>query len=205
MPKLSATRITDKTVKNAKSRDITYDIRDAILRGFSLKVQPSGSKAFYAEWARGKRSRIGDAALITVTRAREIAEQRIADAKRGEIPQPQIRNSVPTLEKFIDDNYEAWALAHQKAGGANVQRIRGAFPNSMETRIDQFTAWTFEQWKAQRKKDGIAPATINRDLTMLRAAMNNAVEWGMIQTNPLLTLMAQNGAYVKRVRYLSFF
>ena len=52
MPKLSATRITDKTVKNAKPREITYDIRDAVLRGFSLKVQPSGSKAFYAEYSR---------------------------------------------------------------------------------------------------------------------------------------------------------
>ena len=203
MPKLSATRITDKTVKNAKPRDITYDIRDAVLRGFSLKVQPSGSKAFYAEWARGKRSRIGDAALITVTRAREIAEQRIADAKRGEIPQPQIRNSVPTLRKFIDDKYEAWALTHQKAGAANVQRIRGAFPDCIDTRIDQLTAWTFEQWKTQRKKGGTAPSTINRDLTMLRAAMNNAVEWGLIQTNPLATVKALKGADVKRVRYLS--
>jgi len=203
MPKLSTIRITDKTVKNAKKRDITYDIRDAILRGFILKVQPTGSKAFYCEWGRGKRSRIGDAALITVTRAREIAEQRIANAKRGEIPQPQIRNNVPTLEKFIDDKYEAWALAHQKAGAANVQRIRGAFPDYMDTRIDQLTGWTFEQWKTQRKKNGIAPATINRDLTMLRAAMNNAVEWGLIQTNPLSTVKALKGADVKRVRYLS--
>ena len=67
MPKLSDIRITDKTVKNAKPKDIAYDIRDATLRGFILKVQPTGSKAFYAEWGRGKRSRIGDAALITVT------------------------------------------------------------------------------------------------------------------------------------------
>jgi hypothetical protein len=57
MPKLSDIRITDKTVKNAKPKSIAYDIRDATLRGFILKVQPTGSKAFYAEWARGKRSR----------------------------------------------------------------------------------------------------------------------------------------------------
>jgi len=203
MPKLSAIRITDKTVKNAKKRNSTYDIRDAVLRGFSLKVQPTGSKAFYCEWARGKRSRIGDAALITVTRAREIAAQRIAAAKRGEIPQPQIRNSVSTLRDFIDKQYESWALANQKAGAANVQRIRGAFPDHLDTRIDQFTKWTFDQWKIQRKKEGTAPATINRDLTMLRAAMNNAVEWGLIQTNPLATVKALNGADNKRVRYLS--
>jgi integrase len=203
MPKLSDTSITEKTVKNAKPKSIAYDIRDATLRGFILKVQPTGSKAFYAEWARGKRSRIGDAALITVTRAREIAAQRIADAKRGEIPQPQIRNSVPTLKKFIDTQYETWALTQQKSGADNVQRIRGAFAGFMDTRIDQLSAWAFEQWKAQRKANGTAPATINRDLTMVRAAMNNAVEWGLIQTNPLTTVKALKGADVKRVRFLS--
>jgi len=203
MPKLSDIRITDKTVKNAKPKDIAFDIRDATLRGFILKVQPTGSKAFYAEWSRGKRSRIGDAALITVTRAREIAAQRIADAKRGEIPQPQIRNSVPTLKKFIDTQYETWALTQQKSGAENVQRIRGAFAGFMNTRIDQLSAWSFEQWKAQRKNSGTAPATINRDLTMLRAALNNAVEWGELKSNPLASVKALKGADVKRVRYLS--
>ena len=52
MPKLSTVRITDKTVKNAKPGPTVYDIRDAVLRGFLLKVQPSGTKTFYCEWAR---------------------------------------------------------------------------------------------------------------------------------------------------------
>ena len=203
MPKLSHIRITDKTVKNAKPRERTYDIRDAVLRGFMLKVQPSGSKAFYAEWGRGKRSRIGDAALITLERAREIAEQRLAAAKRGEIPKPQIRNKIPTLKKFLDSKYEAWALTHQKAGAANVQRIKGAFPEFTDSRLDQFTAWSFEQWKNKRKANGIKPATINRDLTMLRAALNKAIEWGELKSNPLVSVKQLKDADDKRVRYLS--
>jgi integrase len=203
MPKLSSTRITDKTVKNAKPREKTYDIRDAVLRGFILKVQPSGSKAFYAEWGRGKRNRIGDAALITLERARTIAEQRLAAAKRGEIPKPQIRNKTPTLKKFLDSKYEAWALTHQKAGATNVQRIKGAFHEFMNDRIDQFTAWPFEQWKIKRISNGIKPATINRDLTMLRAALNKAVEWGELQSNPLASVKQLKNADDKRVRYLS--
>jgi hypothetical protein len=203
MPKLSATRITDKTVKNSKPKESAYDIRDATLRGFILKVQPTGTKAFYAEWARGKRSRIGDAALITVTRAREVAAQRIAAAKTGEIPQPQIRNKIPTLKKFIDTKYEAWAITHQKAGAENARRIRGAFPDFQTTRLDQLTAWGFDKWKVQRKTNGTAPSTINRDLTMIRAALNKAVEWGDLQTNPLSGVKALKNADVKRVRYLS--
>jgi len=203
MPKLSATRITDKTVKNAKPRKSAYDIRDAVLRGFILKVQPTGTKTFYAEWARGKRTRIGDAVLITVTRAREIAAQRISGAKAGEIPLPQIRNKIPTLKNFIDTKYEAWAITHQKAGAENARRIRGAFPAFQSTRIDQLTAWGFDKWKVQRRTNGTAPATINRDLTMIRAALNKAVEWGDLQTNPLDSVKALKNADVKRVRYLS--
>ena len=35
--------------KIAKVKSIAYDIRDATLRGFILKVQSTGSKALYAE------------------------------------------------------------------------------------------------------------------------------------------------------------
>jgi integrase len=203
MPKLSGTRITEKTVKNAKPREKTYDIRDAVLRGFILKIHPSGNKAFYAEWARGKRSRIGDAALITLERAREVAEQRIAAAKRGEIPKPQIRNQIPTLENFIDGKYKDWALAHQKTGEANLQRIRGAFPWLLDTKSDQITACVVEKWKVQRKQDGKSPATINRDLTMLRACLNKAVEWGYLDSSPLVKVKALRNADNKRVRFLS--
>ena len=38
---------------------------------------------------------------------------------------------------------------------------------------------------------------------MLRAALNNAVEWGELKTNPLVKVKALKGADVKRVRYLS--
>lgn len=202
MPKLSKVRITEKIVLSAKPRNKTYDIRDANLRGFILKVHPSGQKSFYAEWDRGKRTRLADAKLITLERARKIAEQKIAGAKRGEIPHPQIRNSIPKLKGFVDLQYEDWAVAHQKAGASNVQRIRGAFPDFMDTRLDQLTAFSFEQWKVARKKQGIAPATINRDLTMMRAALNKAVEWGETPENPLDRVKQLKNADNKRVRYL---
>ena len=201
MPRRSNIRITEKTVK-LKPRERPFEIRDRDLRGFILRIQPTGTKTFYCEWAQGKRSRIGDTALMTVERARDIAEHRISGAKRGEIPQPQIRNSIPTLEKFIDGQYEVWALTHQKAGTGNVQRIRGAFPTFLDTRLDLLTAWSFEQWKIERKKQGKAPATINRDLTMIRAALNKAVDWGEIQSNPLNDVKQLRNADNKRVRYL---
>jgi integrase len=39
---------------------------------------------------------------------------------------------------------------------------------------------------------------------MLRAALNKAVEWGELPTNPLANVKALKGADVKRVRFLSY-
>jgi integrase len=202
MPRRSTTRITEKTVKT-KPREKPFEIRDCDLRGFILRIQPTSTKTFYAEWGKGQRSRIGDAALMTVTAAREEAAQRIAGAKRGEIPKPKIRNRVPTLRKFIDKQYKVFALANQKAGATNVQRIKGSFAGLLNKRIDTLSSFVFEKWKSARLKDGIARSTVNRDLTMLRAALNKAVEWGVIDVNPLDGVKPYKRADNERVRWLS--
>ncbi len=202
MPKRSDTKITEQTIR-VKPGAKPFEIRDKELRGFILRVQPTGTKTFYCEWARGKRSRIGDAALMTVKRARTIAEERISNAKRGEVPLPQIRHRISTLREFISDKYKDWAIAHQKSGESNVQRIIGAFPDMLDCQIDQLTNWQFEQWKLARKKAGIKPGTINRDLTMVRAALNCAVDWGVVETTPMAGVKRVKVDDDKRVRYLS--
>lgn len=41
-----------------------------------------------------------------------------------------------------------------------------------------------EEFKAMREEEGVAPATVNRDLTILRAMLNKAVEMGVLQPRP---------------------
>lgn len=202
MPKRSLVTITEKTVRR-KPKDRPYEVRDQELRGFILRIQPTGTKTFYCEWARGKRSRIGDANLITVTRAREIAMQRISGAKRGEVPDPQLRGGKPTLKKFIDDRYAPWAETHHKTGRTNADRILVSFDEYADTRIDKLTAWQAEKWKTARKAAGIQPSTINRDVLMLKAVLNKAVEWGVLEINPMAGVKALKGTEKARVRYLT--
>jgi len=202
MPRRSQTTITEKTVRR-KPKDKPFEIRDSDLRGFILRIQPTGTKTFYCEWARGKRSRIGDANLMTVTRARDIARDRISGAKKGEVPEPQIRGGKPTLMKFIQEQYAPWAETHHKTGRTNADRLLASFSEFLETRIDQSTAWRVEKWKAARKAAGIQPSTINRDVLMLKAVFNKAVEWGVLESSPIAQVKAIKGAENVRVRYLS--
>ena len=84
-----------------------------------------------------------------------------------------------------------------------MQRLRGAFPDLMSKRLDQINAWGMEKWKAERKQQGTAASTINRDLTMLRAALGKAVDWDLLRENPLNGVKRIKGADNKRVRYLT--
>lgn len=202
MPRRSKTRITDKSVRR-KPAEKPIEIRDCDLRGFILRIEPTGTKTFYAEWARGKRSRVGDANVMLLDRAREIARTTIANAKNGEVPEPQIRSRIPTLKKFIDEHYSDWAVANQKSGETNYKRILSAFAEFQKKRIDKITPWQIEKWKAKRKKSGTSPSTINRDLLMLKAALNKAVEWHKLKTNPIRTVRPLKGADNPRVRYLN--
>jgi integrase len=202
MPKRSTTRITDRSVRR-KPSDKPIEIRDCDLRGFILRIEPSGTRTFYAEWARGQRSRLGDANIMTLERARKIATQTIAGGKKGETPEPQIRSRIPTLKKFVDEHYHDWALANQKSGAANCKRINSAFSDLLNNRIDKITPWQIDKFKAERKKKGTNPATINRDIKGLKAALNKAVEWELIKSNPIQSVKALRGADNRRVRYLS--
>lgn len=42
-----------------------------------------------------------------------------------------------------------------------------------------------EQFKVQRKNEGLALSSINRELTVLKRMFNLAIEWGLTSTNPV--------------------
>jgi hypothetical protein len=101
---------------------------------------------------------------MTVTRARDIARERISGAKNGEVPEPQIKGGKPTLRKFILDQYAPWTETHHKSGRTNANRLLVSFNEFADTWINQLTAWRAEKWKAAQKAASIQPSTINRDV-----------------------------------------
>lgn len=202
MPRRSTSRISNNSLKRKPGRK-PIEIRDCDLRGFILRIEPSGTKTYYCEWARGKRTRVGDANVMLLDRARKLAKKYISDAGDGKPPTPQIRSGIPTLKKFVENHYEDWAKQNQKSGEANANRILTAFADFANTRLDKLTAWQIEKWKSARLKSGTAPATVNRDLLMLKAALSKAVAWNLVNDNPARPVKPLKGADNPRVRYLN--
>ena len=81
------TILTDARVRALKPRKTVRDVRDARLKGFGVRVSPSGRKQFFIQCQhRGERiwKIAGDAETVSVGEARSLAGGMLAAVRRGE-------------------------------------------------------------------------------------------------------------------------
>jgi integrase len=201
MPQLTATRVTDKTIKSAKPKTSRYEIRDSALPGFMLRVSPSGTKTFYVQLERGVKRKIGNAAVMTLTQARSLALKMLQRHDAGEHIESRL-DKQPTLEDFVKNTYQNWAVQNQKSGKGNISRLLRSCEPLLSTRLDQLTEIQVERWKMGRLKAGLNPATVRRDLAQLKSALTRAMKWGYAPSNPAKDVTLKVEQHY-RVRYLS--
>lgn len=200
-------KLTQKTVDAAKPHARPYSIHDTELRGFLLRVQPTGLKTYYAKYrVQGKQSqiRIADAAVLTAKDARDAARQTLAGVAKGIDPMLERRRGrARTLADFLDEFYAPWATANKRSGEATVKRLKAAFASLLARPLGQLTPAELDKWCTRRADHGKAkPATIQRDVAALRAALARAVAWELLSRNPLESYQA-GSAPEARVRFLS--
>ena len=81
------TTLTEARVRALKPRKVVRDIRDGKLKGFGVRVSPSGRRRFFIQCQhRGERiwKIVGDAGSMSVTEARASAVEMLAAVRRGE-------------------------------------------------------------------------------------------------------------------------
>ena len=105
MPKLKLT----KTVADAaRPETVPYELRDTIIPGFLLKVTPTGRKifmvAYVANDGQRRKPAIGRFGEITVEQARGIAQDWLADVRKGQ--DPSVKRSAarqaPTVKELFE-------------------------------------------------------------------------------------------------------
>ncbi|HUA26628.1 MAG TPA: Arm DNA-binding domain-containing protein, partial [Steroidobacteraceae bacterium] len=91
-----------------------FEIWDRDLRGFVLRVQPSGSKAYIVQVARGRRVTIGTVGAMTPAEARERAEKVLGNVAHNRAPLAGLDASGSlSLGEFIEQKYKPWAQANR--------------------------------------------------------------------------------------------
>jgi integrase len=193
-----------------------YEVVDIELKGFLLRVQPTGRKTFYYAYRTdaGKRLRIKIGVLgpaLTVQQARDSAIKFAGQVKDGidiqgrkrEILKQAIETQQNTLALFIENHYLPWALANLKSGQESVNRVNYSFPDLLPLAMVEISVKQIEKWRTLKLKNNMKPSTINRCVNSLRAVLSKAVEWDVIAEHPLRKLKALRLDSAPKVRFFS--
>lgn len=200
-------RLTKKSVQGSKPFTTPYELRDTDIKGLLLRVQPSGVKSFVIEWGRGKRKTLGRFPVMTVEAARTQAIKMLAEASEYGAPKAATnragKDKPDTFGEFIHDHYVPHITTTAKAGKQTAALIEKHFSYLYDKPMTAITPMVWDKFKAKRVKAGVKPATINRDLDRLKAALGQATKWGVIEVNPLAGVERIKRGIEERVRYLS--
>lgn len=204
-------QLTKRLVMGAQPKSSPYEMRDILIKGLLLRVQPSGHKAWVVEWARGRRKTLGALSELSLEEARAEASQAMAEALRHGAPGlAKPKRQEITLREFLDLHYAPWARSQLKWGAGVEDRLRTAFAGLQGRRLQELDPWVIDRWWGQRlaevspkTKKPLTKATASRELAALRSALNKAVEWGFLTESPLKGLKQRPVEASKVVRYLS--
>ncbi len=195
---------------SSKPTDKHFEVTDTVISGFKLKRYISGTMTFSLMYTApdGRRLRytIGNYPALSVPAARKLAEQLYAQVKLGRDIQREKQAArdlkpVPKLGEFIFETYLPWFVTHHKAPKAKLPFNQ--FKHLFSKRLDKVTAWDLESWRSKRHKDGLSASTSNRYIGTLKAMFNRAVEWEIIEANPITKVKKHKSDSRAIIRYLS--
>ena len=197
--------LTETSVERMKADDRPYEVRDGRLKGFLVRVQPTGAKTFYCEYGRGKREKLGRFGIMGTHEARTAAAKLLRQRDCGEDPSAArvVPKSTPTLGEFVSEHYEPWVRENHHAADATLYRLRSTLSSFRDLKLDKIDVGEIEKWRTQRLRSGISAATVDRDINVLRGAITRAGEWGAMPKGTLENLKQLNAADEGSPRYFS--
>lgn len=91
-----------------------------------------------------------------------------------------------TFSQFLPQ-YMEWAEDHKKPSTIerNKQFLKHLGPYVSDMLLSNIKLPLVEDYKNDRKNQGVSNATINRERSFLKAVLNKAVKWGVIRENPI--------------------
>ena len=180
--------ITQRLVSSAKPRAKKYEIACNSLRGFILRVLPSGKKVYYARIRHdGKdiRQRIGPAGQLTFREARARASELLTGALPPEEVRPS-RGATPrrSVTPFFRDFVRRYDSGHIEIAlkPGTRSRYRSSIRNHLlrpfgKHRIGEITREDVERWRGSMASN---PNAGTAALLTLSSIYTKALDWGVL-------------------------
>lgn len=113
------------------------------------------------------------------------------------------RVAAPIFSEFAVSWMENHVSANNKRSEQRMKASilkRHLLPFFGKMPLDHITIEDIDRYKARKRDEGLAPKTINNQLTVLSRCMRSALEYGKVQTIPRIVLMK---AHSRNVEFLS--
>ena len=174
MPNL---RLNQSRVEALEARKSPYDVRDAELKGFGIRVLPSGGKRFFVHSQHeGRRiwKTMGDAGSIGLDEARRRATELLAAIRRDETPAlPEDRLFEAVAAEVFDRYGRNWKPGTRKV---NRNYLRNTIlPRFRGRNIADITRQDVQRWFASLRA---TPVAADRSAPILSVIMRQAELYG---------------------------
>jgi len=192
-------RVSDHYLRRFPSPAKPVEIYDTVEPGVVVRIRPTGHTSFWLYLNRGaKKIKLSNWPQVHTKQARLLARgaRSIAEEEEG------AGDEVPSLEAFLVNTYiPNYSLDHRSLKSLDnlkpFRRLWGDVP------LDELSDDAIDDWRIEKRKAGLKPASINRYLTTLNAALAFAVRKRVITTHPLSHLKKLKEEEDHRVRWLS--
>ena len=181
---IGSTLLSSKVAQPTKK---PFEIYDSRLIGFTLRVQPSGVRSYYARFGRNRRVAIGQAGMIEPDEARERCQKVLGNVAHGRHPLHGLGGTDGiTLGTFIADTYTTWVnVSRPRTAADTLEKLYRHFRTWYPEPLTAITVERVEAWKARRLNEGRSPSTVLRDLFTLSSVLRRAVKAGELTENPV--------------------
>jgi len=141
-------------------------------------------KSWYYDFIHKGQRYTGSFGQVSRTVAKEELARKKAEVVEGRLNPAKARKS-PRFDAFAEE-YLEWVKANKKPSTYErtlsiMSHLIGFFG---QRKLSELSPWHLEQYKKARKDANKAPATVNLEMTFLKAMLGKAQEWGRLAEHP---------------------
>ena len=185
-------KLTNATIKAMvyEKANNNADLRfDDDLRGFGVRVYPSGRKSFIVSYRNAtgtkKRHTIGNFGEFTATEARRLSQDILANVRRGNDPQSERQEKRGEMNfAELAERYLEYARDRKRSYKDDVQRLRDhVLPTLNHKKLSEINLRQLQNIHTSVKKK-LSPATANRVAALIKHVFTMAGKWSLLTDNP---------------------
>ncbi len=167
--------------------------------GFGLEVRCSGKKTYFQRYfdphGRQRQVTIGGYADITFEQAKGVAKKIRSEAVLGGDPAAEKeKKKVIPLYRELAEQHLTHAASYQRSYDSTERIIHNhVLPRLGKLRLDEIKQQDVTTWLTEKRKSGLAPATVEKIRIMFSRSFELARQWQLFDGNPV--------KYVPRVKF----